>query len=139
MAELPVGTVTLLFSDVEGSTLLLSRLGPEYAAALDGLRQVQRAAWAAHGGTELGTEGDSFYVVFSTAEGAVSAAVQAQRALVEFAWPGGESVRVRMGIHMGHRRRMKVRMLGWMCTGRLELLVLRMAGRSWCLGRPRTW
>lgn len=101
MAEVPVGTVTLLFSDVEGSTLLLSRLGPQYAAALDGLRQVQRAAWAAHGGTELGTEGDSFYVVFSTAEGAVTAAVQAQRALVEFAWPGGESVRVRMGIHSG--------------------------------------
>ncbi len=69
MTSLPSGTVSLLFSDVEGSTLLLQRLGPAYAEAVDGQRRVQRAAWAAHGGTELGTEGDSFYVVFPTAEG----------------------------------------------------------------------
>ncbi|MDQ3224775.1 MAG: adenylate/guanylate cyclase domain-containing protein, partial [Gemmatimonadota bacterium] len=98
---LPSGTVSLLFSDVEGSTLLLSRLGPEYATALDGLRQVQRRAWADHGGTELGTEGDSFYVVFPTAEGAVKAAAQAQRDLAAFDWPGREPVKVRMGIHTG--------------------------------------
>jgi len=101
MAELPSGTVSLLFSDVEGSTLLLSRLGPAYADALDGLRQVQRRAWADYGGTELGTEGDSFMVVFPTAEGAMRAAVQAQRELAAFEWPGGEQVRVRMGIHTG--------------------------------------
>lgn len=69
MAELPSGTVSLLFSDIEGSTLLLSRLGPAYSEALDGQRQVLRKAWADHGGTELGTEGDSFFVVFPTAEG----------------------------------------------------------------------
>ena len=69
MSELPTGTVTLLFSDIEGSTALLSRLGPDYAAALIGQREVLRRAWAAHGGTELGTEGDSFMVVFPTAEG----------------------------------------------------------------------
>jgi predicted ATPase/class 3 adenylate cyclase len=93
--------VSLLFSDIEGSTVLLSRLGPAYADALDGQRQVLREAWAAHGGTELGTEGDSFYVVFPTAEGAVTAAAQAQRDLAAFEWPAGEQVRVRMGIHTG--------------------------------------
>ncbi|MEJ7741248.1 MAG: adenylate/guanylate cyclase domain-containing protein [Nocardioidaceae bacterium] len=101
MVELPSGTVTLLFSDVEGSTVLLSRLGPAYTEALDGQRQVLRTAWSAHGGTELGTEGDSFFVVFSTAEGAVAAATQAQRELVTFPWPGGERVRVRVGMHTG--------------------------------------
>ena len=101
MTTLPTGTVSLLFSDVEGSTLLLQRLGATYGQAVDGQRQVQRAAWVAHGGTEMGTEGDSFYVVFPTAEGAVAAAVQAQRELAAFEWPGGEQVRVRMGIHTG--------------------------------------
>jgi predicted ATPase/class 3 adenylate cyclase len=101
MVELPTGTVSLLFSDIEGSTLLLSRLGPAYAEALDGQRQVLRKAWADHGGIELGTEGDSFYVVFSTAEAAVGAATQGQRDLDGFQWPGGDRVRVRMGIHTG--------------------------------------
>jgi predicted ATPase/class 3 adenylate cyclase len=101
MAELPSGTVSLLFSDIEGSTVLLSRLGPSYAEALDGQRRVLRRAWEEHGGTELGTEGDSFMVVFPTAEGAVAAAAEAQRELAAFDWPGGEAVRVRMGIHTG--------------------------------------
>lgn len=101
MRELLSGTVSMLFSDIEGSTLLLSRLGRRYAEALDGHRAVLRSAWAAHGGTEMGTEGDSFFVVFPTAEGAVQAAVQAQRALERHAWPGDERVRVRMGIHTG--------------------------------------
>jgi class 3 adenylate cyclase len=101
MVDLPTGTVSLLFSDIEGSTVLLSRLGPAYADALDGQRRVLRKAWAEHGGIELGTEGDSFFVVFPTAEGAVAAAAQAQRELAAFAWPGGEDVRVRMGIHTG--------------------------------------
>ncbi len=101
MVELPTGTVTLLFSDVAGSTVLLSRLGAAYADALDGQRQVLRKAWAEHGGVELGTEGDSFYVVFPTAPAAVTAAAQAQRELAVFQWPAGERVRVRMGIHTG--------------------------------------
>ncbi len=57
MSTLPTGTVSLLFSDIEGSTVLLSRLGANYADALDGQRQVLRKAWATHGGTEVGTEG----------------------------------------------------------------------------------
>src|SRR3954471_7850248 len=91
----------MLFSDIEGSTLMLSRLGRRYTDALDGHRDVLRSAWAAHGGTEMGTEGDSFFVVFPTAEGAVHAAVQAQRGLETHPWPGDERVRVRMGIHTG--------------------------------------
>ena len=99
--RLPTGTVTMVFTDVEGSTALLSRLGIRYAEALDAHREVLRRAWGAHGGTEMGTEGDSFFVVFATAPEAVSAAAQAQRELAGYSWPGGEVVRVRMGVHTG--------------------------------------
>ena len=101
MATSPTGTVSLLFSDIEGSTVLLARLGSAYAEALAGQRQVLRKAWSAHGGTEMGTEGDSFFVVFPTAPEAVAAAVMAQRGLAAYRWPGGEVVRVRIGIHTG--------------------------------------
>jgi len=99
---LPTGTVSLLFSDIEGSTVLLSRLGPAYVEVLSGQREVLRAAWAAHGGTEMGTEGDSFFVAFPTAPAAVAAAVQAQLGLAAREWPDGASVKVRMGIHTGN-------------------------------------
>jgi predicted ATPase/class 3 adenylate cyclase len=99
--DLPTGTLSMLFSDIEGSTLLLTRLGPDYTDALDRHRQVLRSAWAAGAGTEIGTEGDSFFVVFPTADGAVRAAVLAQRGLESQAWPGGERIRVRIGIHTG--------------------------------------
>lgn len=101
MHALPSGTVSLVFTDVEGSTALLSRLGSGYAASLDEMRRILRAAWADFGGVELGTEGDSFFVVFETARQAVGALVQAQRRLGVSAWPGGEPVRVRMGAHTG--------------------------------------
>ena len=96
-----MGTVSLLFTDIEGSTALLFRLGPAYVDALDAHRKALRSAWTAHGGTELGTEGDSFFVVFPSALAAAVAAVQAQRALAAYPWPAGESIRVRMGIHTG--------------------------------------
>ena len=98
---LPQGTVTLLFSDVEGSTQLLARLGDAYADALDTMRSALRKAWAAHGGVEMGTEGDSFFVVFETAQAAVAAALDAQRALTTASWSGADAMRVRMGIHTG--------------------------------------
>src|SRR3954449_6406383 len=101
MADLPAGTVTLVFSDIEGSTALLSRLGPEYAVALDGQRELLRRAWSDHGGVELGTEGDSFYVVFDAAPRAARAASAAQRALADHVWPRGEALRVRIGMHTG--------------------------------------
>lgn len=98
---LPSGTVTLLFSDMEGSTALLSRLGDDYAAVLDGHRKVFRAALADHNGVEMGTEGDSFYTVFASAVEAVSAAVAAQLGLAARQWPAGVSVNVRIGVHTG--------------------------------------
>jgi predicted ATPase/DNA-binding SARP family transcriptional activator/class 3 adenylate cyclase len=100
-SALPTGTVTLVFTDVQGSTALLSRLGSGYADALEQMRTILRAAWSDHGGIELGTEGDSFYVVFSTAPAAVAAAVRAQRELTAAQWPADERVLVRMGLHSG--------------------------------------
>ena len=104
MGELPSGTVSMLFSDIEGSTLLLSRLGPSYPAALDDHRRIMRAAWAAHGGTEMGTEGDSFFVVFPTAASAVRGGRPgtARAARARVARRG--ALRVRIGIHTGSPR-----------------------------------
>ena len=101
MPDLPSGEVTLLFSDIEGSTNLLARLGRDYADALDTQRRLLREAWSTWGGIEMGTEGDSFYVVFADATDAVAAAAQGQRMLAEASWPGGENVRVRIGAHTG--------------------------------------
>jgi predicted ATPase/class 3 adenylate cyclase len=98
---LPTGTVTLLFSDMEGSTRLLSRLGERYVDALDAQRKILRTAWSDFAGTELGTEGDSFYVAFDTAHDAVAAVARAQRELDTFPWPDSAPVRVRMGLHTG--------------------------------------
>ncbi len=95
-------TRTFLFSDIEGSTRLEERIGTErYAAIRERHRALLRAAFAAAGGEEQGTEGDSFFVTFGSARGAVAAAVDAQRALVAEPWPEDATVRVRMGIHTG--------------------------------------
>lgn len=101
---LPEGTITMLFSDIEGSTKLLQQLGPRCRSVLSDQRRIIRAAVAAHGGHEMGTEGDSFYVVFASAADAVRAAVQAQRELVRVA-AGGDHLRVRMGLHTGEPER----------------------------------
>ena len=96
------GTYTFLFSDIEGSTTLESRIGRErYAVLRERQRAIVREAWSAHGGVEQGTEGDSFFVVFPEAWNALGAAVAAQRALVAEPWPDDAPVRVRMGIHSG--------------------------------------
>lgn len=99
MPELPSGTVTLLFSDIEGSTRLLRALGERYQELLAEHRRLLRAAFAAHGGHEVGTEGDSFFVVFQRAKDAVAAAADAQRALAAYPWPEGAELKVRMGLH----------------------------------------
>ncbi len=99
--ELPTGVVTLLFTDIEGSTLLLGRLGEQYADALSAQRTIMRAAIARNHGLELGTEGDSFFAVFGSAGDAVQCCVAAQQALGRYEWPEGATVRVRMGLHCG--------------------------------------
>jgi len=95
----------MLFSDIEGSTALLSRLGDRYGEALAAQRAVMRAAISASGGHEMGTEGDSFFVVFASAADAVTCCLEAQRALAGRAWSGGIAVRVRMGLHSGEPAR----------------------------------
>ena len=99
--ELPRGTVTFLFSDIEGSTQLVRLLGPRYAQVLSEHQRILRAAFAVHGGREVDTQGDSFFVAFGRAKDAVAAAVDAQRDLAAHAWPEGASVKVRMGLHTG--------------------------------------
>jgi predicted ATPase/class 3 adenylate cyclase len=103
--ELPAGTVTMLFADIEGSTALLSRLGDRYGEALSAQRAVMRAALSDWRGREMGTEGDRFFVVFESAADAVACCAAAQRALATHDWPGGVAVRVRMGLHSGEPSR----------------------------------
>ena len=103
--ELPAGTVTMLFTDIEGATALLSRLGDRYGEALSAQRAVMRAAMSDWRGREMGTEGDSFFVVFESAADAVACGAAAQRALAAHDWPGGVAVRVRMGLHSGEPSR----------------------------------
>ncbi len=99
--QLPGGTVTFLFSDIEGSTRLLQELGPRYSDVLTTHYGLLRAAFAEHGGQELGTEGDAVFAVFPSATGAVASCATAQRALAGYPWPDGLTVRVRMGVHTG--------------------------------------
>jgi YVTN family beta-propeller protein len=101
MAELPGGAVTFLFTDIEGSTRLLKQLRERYAEVLGEHHRLIRTAFDAHGGHEVDTQGDAFFVAFARARDAVLAAVEAQLALVEHEWPDGAAVRVRMGIHTG--------------------------------------
>ncbi len=105
MGPLPTGTLTLLFSDIEGSTAMLNRLGSRWGEALSAQRDILRAAFAAHGGHEMGTEGDSFFVVFPTAQAALLAALEGQRQLHQHPWPDGVPVRIRMGLHTGEPQR----------------------------------
>ena len=95
MRELPAGTVTFLFTDIEGSTKLLHELGDGYAEALSDHRRALRAAFEANSGVEVDTQGDAFFVAFSRARDALAAAREGQEAL------GGGPIRVRMGIHTG--------------------------------------
>ena len=99
IGQLPTGVVTLLFTDIEGSTKLLRESGDAYAKALAEHHRIVRGAVAAHGGAEVDTQGDAFFVAFARASDAVGAAVEAQRALA------GGPIKVRMGLHTGEPRR----------------------------------
>jgi predicted ATPase/class 3 adenylate cyclase len=99
--ENPTGTVTFLFTDIEGSTRLAQELGDGWPPLLERHREIARAAWAQQHGVEIGTDGDSFFVVFTSAPQAALAAVAVQRGLAAEAWPDGAQISSRMGMHTG--------------------------------------
>jgi class 3 adenylate cyclase len=99
--SLPSGTVTFVFTDIEGSTRLLQELGDDYGEIVSAHRRIIRERFGEQGGTEMDTQGDAFFFSFARAGGAAKAAVEAQRALRNHAWPRSAEVRVRMGLHTG--------------------------------------
>jgi class 3 adenylate cyclase len=102
VSQLPAGTVTFVFTDIEGSTRLLQELGDEaYGLASGDHRRLVRETFGARGGSEIDTQGDAFFFSFPRARDAVTAAVEAQRALRDHEWPEGSAVLVRMGLHTG--------------------------------------
>jgi class 3 adenylate cyclase len=101
VSTLPSGTVTFLFTDIEGSTTLLRELGDRYAELLARERIILRETLGSAGGQEIDTQGDAFFFSFTRARDAVAGAISAQRALAGEEWPGGVEVKVRMGLHTG--------------------------------------
>ena len=101
MLRLPTGTLTFLFTDIEGSTRLLQELGDRYVALLADHHRLLRTAFREHGGEERETQGDGLFFAFPSARAALLAAVAAQRAVLKHPWPDDVSVRVRMGLHTG--------------------------------------
>ena len=101
MQALPTGTVTFVFTDIEGSTVLLKELGSGYGDVLGTHRRIVRETFGAVNGIEIDTQGDAFFFAFPRARDAVAAAVEAQRAHAAHEWPEGAAVRVRMGLHTG--------------------------------------
>ena len=101
MAELPSGAVTFLFTDIEGSTRLVKQLRSRYQDVLATHQRLLRQAFDDHGGYEIDTQGDAFFVAFASARDAVLAAVEGQRAIGSENWPDGAVVKVRMGVHTG--------------------------------------
>lgn len=102
MVNLPSGTVTFVFTDIEGSTGLLKQIGDaEYGTLLAVHRRLVRDIFAAHEGQEIDTQGDAFFYSFVRARQAVAAAIEVQRAHVRASWPRGLEVRVRLGLHTG--------------------------------------
>ena len=109
---LPGGTVTFLFTDIEGSTRLLSRLGKRYAAVLSDHQRLLRKTFADADGREIDTQGDAFLAVFPRAKDAVAAALAGQRVLAGHSWPDGVQLRVRMGLHTGEPAAIQDRYIG---------------------------
>ena len=101
MSEQAGGTLTFLFTDIEGSTRLVRQLRERYADVLGHHERMLRGAFEEAGGHEIDTQGDSFFVAFRRPKDAVLAAAAAQRALAAHEWPEDSEVRVRMGIHTG--------------------------------------
>jgi predicted ATPase/class 3 adenylate cyclase len=102
--RLPSGTLTFLFTDIEGSTNLARTLGDRWPDVLDEHHDILRTAIRSHGGIDINTEGDAFFAVFTSAVDAIAACADAQRGLADREWPAGGQVRVRMGLHTGEGR-----------------------------------
>jgi len=113
MTQLPTGTVTFLFTDIEGSTALLKRLGRDrYEHALAEHAEILRSVFADCGGQIVDTQGDSFFVAFPAARDAIEAAVAGQHALGAHDWPDRATVKVRMGLHSGEPKASGERYVG---------------------------
>jgi predicted ATPase/class 3 adenylate cyclase len=104
MTELPTGTVTFVFTDIEGSTNLARTLGERWPGVLAEHHGILRGAIRDHGGVDVRTEGDAFFAVFASAADAVAAAAEAQRGVAAHQWPPDGPIRVRMGVHTGEGR-----------------------------------
>ena len=99
--ELPTGTVTFLFTDIEDSTGLVRELGDAYVQVISDHRRLVRSAVEEHGGYEVDCRGDEFFLAYSDAQAAVDTALAVQRSHESHTWPGGREVRIRIGVHTG--------------------------------------
>ena len=109
-----IETLTFLFTDIEGSTSLVRRLGEaRYADALDEHHRIIREALGAHDGREISTQGDSFFATFTSTRAGVAAALEIQRSLARHPWPEGATLKVRMGLHTGEAEEASTGLLGY--------------------------
>src|SRR5215467_11886933 len=136
MPELPGGTLTMLHTDVEESTLLTVHLGDRYPEVLASHRTVVRAAFALLEGHEVDTQGDSFFVVFARATQAIAAAVEIQRALAAEACPKGGAVRCESAFTRENRSGRRKDTRGWMSSAARASRRPGMVARSSCPNRP---
>jgi class 3 adenylate cyclase len=139
MHDLPTGTVTFLFTDIEGSTRLVQRLGERYAGVLEEHQHILRGIFEEAGGHEIDTQGDAFFIAFSRAKDAATAALAAQSALLAHEWPDGERVRVRMGLHTAEPLVDKEPMSAWACIGQRASAPLGTAAKSCCRQSRENW
>ena len=133
-------TLTFLFTDIEGSTALLGRLEEDgYAQMLAGHHALIRSALAAHDGREVDTQGDAFFAVFSSPRACVAAVLEMQQALQAHAWPGGERVRVRMGIHCGEAAKTAAGLVGLEVHRAARVAAIAHGGQVLVSSRRRRW
>ena len=133
---LPSGTVSLLFTDIDGSTRLLEQLGDAYATLLTDHHRLVSEAIAAHGGSHVDAAGDGLFVSFPTARAALLACIDAQRAIANHQWPKDADVRVRMGLHTGEPLNAVAATSGSTCTGPRASVLPATAARSFSRRRP---
>jgi class 3 adenylate cyclase len=133
-------TLTFLFTDIEGSTALLRRLGGDaYAEVLADHRALIRAGLATHDGTEIDTQGDGLFAVFSSPSACVAAVIETQRALLAHQWPPGEQVRVRMGVHCGEASVTASGVVGLEVHRAARIAAVAHGARSWFRPRRSPW